>query len=308
MLASAVERSRRAAGGGPPIDHDLTCPGCGYNLIGLARDAACPECGATKRHGVSLQVASCDAIEIPPAGLRLMAIGARLMAGPALLLPLCFAWADAEPYSWAKVLAHGVTLAVGLVWIAGVIILTIMPRLEDRDVALQPPPWWANLRLLSRAGAVFPALAAAMGLWLSLDVRLAGTVVEWSIPVLRALSAAGLIPVCCLATMLAEGGRDDDQAARLRVCLWLLPPLLILHSLGVWFGPLAFWIRGGFVVGVVLGGGVLIVMLALGLGALGSTLAWAARHAEADEERSARRARREEARIRRATPGGGAGR
>lgn len=274
---------------------DFPCPQCGYNLKGLKRSDACPECGCTTRRSMSWQLTSCEAPELPVRHLRRLAWGARIMAPVALVMPAGMLWAEYEVPSWAKVVANAVAVLLALGWALGVGLITVTPHLRKREIALTPPAWWANLRPMARLAAAFLLGYAFVGLLQSLR-PFPGPTLEWTGYVLGILAGLGMVPLLCLLTLFAEGGRDDDLATRLRACMWLVPIVVLLHVLP----PLgtSLLTTTGWNVRMFIGLIGIPVVLCHGLFCLGSIFSWAALHREQDMERRERLRAREQSALR----------
>ncbi len=203
------------------IDEDRECPGCGYNLRGLPKGGACPECG--RKIGGKTSARYRDAITYaPPSYLRTLCNGLWIMAVSLPILPVSLCVVGAAPIGSAA-------WALGA-WIA----LTKRPLTDDT----RPDPVLDSDKL--RQAARWTQLALVAGsvlLWLALQVG-AGSPVAVVLGVLAALSllvgVVGYIPLSIYLTAIAEWAAHDSAAGRLRATAWFM--CVLGAGLAVCFG------------------------------------------------------------------------
>lgn len=220
-----------------PIDLDLSCPGCGYNLRGLKEGKRCPECGlaveARRDEGDPLLAGGWSGPRKMRAGLAIaflclvMAVAARLVlfvGGVARI---------------GTGLAGGYLLA-GLVlsaaWTVAALLLT-PPRLDRH---------WSWMRPVRRVIRVSqPLWVAGYLCWLMGAGNSSDLLIDAG-RVLRLVAGVGAVMLAFVLCRIARTVEREDAARRLNAAVWLLPIATLLPQLFrgsvAWFTLIPFFL------------------------------------------------------------------
>ena len=220
--------------------HDAPCKRCGYNLKGLVKGDKCPECGY-QRKGGGVLAARDNLLYAPPGYLRILQVGAMLMAAGVLGAGLVAALGVVGGPERAIV---GVRLVASGLWLAGVWIMTA-PRQVSERTPVNPKEEWKVGRWVNRGTQCCWLLATVAAMAeLSAAAPLGGGVTAWSVSagMLELVATFGLVPLAFQIAELADWGADSGLASRLRGAAWGLTVFGII----VYAGALAPTLLGPF--------------------------------------------------------------
>lgn len=278
-VEEAARRTTRRTGQRAIIEADWPCPKCSYNLKGLKKPGACPECGT--RYGESPIDTEAAAIHYEPlhaAALRVLTPGvSALIVGGWLLIaglgaPVVFGLLPSLAPTSGSPLRLGVLAAIGVfavpgtaAWLLGVWMITLSPasRAEPaRDDGLPAPgslaarPVWM---IWSARGCAPGLLGGALGLCLALWPGMTAYEELFSTVamVCLAVGALGTLPLVLLISDLCERAECDEPRMAASFAVWVLPAggagLALAHLLPHWLGWLGSLIGGlGWMCGWVL--------------------------------------------------------
>jgi hypothetical protein len=262
---------------GKPIDQDMQCEYCGYNLRGLSYGKACPECGTPIQYRREPDLAFYDMPLPLIKGFRLscwMAILAFLgmvafwvidglrggsAAGAVLALMVVGLWLTAvwrltQPLNVPQAVAHGFS-----------------PRSRLRSAAR-----WLQLGWLLALGARLAALAPAV---LAPPSILYGRLTVFGVLV-------GIVGIGALALFLARFAnwvRDEFAVRAFTTAVWgwvfLTPLLLLLPVIQVTVGPLVVFLLPALIVVIIVLVLVTVAALPVGLYSLSRSVDWSVIHA-----------------------------
>lgn len=214
-----------------PIEGDVACVQCGYNLRGLARGGQCPECGgpimASFGRGRFLFR---NLIEAPIAYLKVLRVGFIVLAVCVVALATAIILTRTIGGIGPALLAAGISL----VWWAGIILATTseypdgeLKRMQDRlrwlrmaNRTLQTV-WaaaWSLVAiaeiLLARQNAAIAAglVAAQYDHWI--DLASLGSTILLGIGLLT------LVPLCVHFGEIATAAGNGSMATRLSLAAW----------------------------------------------------------------------------------------
>jgi hypothetical protein len=222
-----------------PIDRDLHCASCGYNLRGLMTGRNCPECGQiislTRSLDDPLLSGTLDERRKVQLGLTLIAFCAIAVAACRIGFPVAWSLAWGRQPMWHYIVFG---LAMSVMWAAGAWLIT-PPRLGPSHARLRP------VRRLIRATQ--PLIVVAYLCWLLVEARYAGTTAGDRLTGCALLvsvpAAAGMLLVGVWLVVLAEDAGLDAAAGAINLSLWVVPILsaiVIFIPLQLPFFALAF--------------------------------------------------------------------
>jgi hypothetical protein len=197
----------------PPIDHDLPCAICDYNLKGLAPDANCPECGPPVARTFTAELAQSD-----PAWLRFQA--------RSMVLLVAFVLVNHVPYVGR--------LGGTAVWTALSIVATLVAawgcwRLATPEPASPPDHGHAfRQRALRLAAVVLALFIVGMHVRALLHPALVVSVALGAVVCLVAATAL----VGLFLRDLARRSRDRSLLLHARIVLWAFPLTQVGELLG----------------------------------------------------------------------------
>jgi len=242
FLSPKFLKYRRAAELGP-IDEDLPCPQCGYNLRGLNHGRNCPECGTPIELTYTAKdyLLSGDEVQRAQwkAGLGLGIISLSVILAARLL---CFVASTALS---GPELARAYLIAAAAGWTGWTLAAWLItpPALDDA---------WPKLRRMRLAGRWLELLWlpawACLIVWLALPGAGRGHVLFLLSLTGRAAAGVGLLLLIFILLRIAEAAELERPARRLNLALWFLPiatvfllviPVQITWSSLLLFGPLA---------------------------------------------------------------------
>jgi uncharacterized membrane protein len=243
FLSPKFLKYRQAAEHGP-IDHDLPCPRCGYNLRGLNYGRNCPECGSPIEltHTASDALLSGDEAQRAQwkTGLGLGVISLSVILAARLL---CFVASTALT---GPELARAYLIAAAAGWTGWALAAWLLtpPALDDT---------WPKLRRMRLAGRWLALLwlpaYACLIVWLALPGAGRGHALFLLSVAGRAAAGVGMLLLVYLLLRIAEAAELEGPVRRLNLALWFLPiatvfvlviPVQIAWSSLILFGPLAF--------------------------------------------------------------------
>lgn len=212
-----------------PYEGDWPCRKCGYNLKGLQRGSRCPECGFAPPQRASVLSARDNLLYAPLGYLKLLRLGALLMAlgvvGAVLQVGLGFFVSEA--------IVTAMRLLIGAGWLGGVWIFTA-PRQVNERTPVNPQQEWKRLRWVNRGtqacwllGSLVATSAGAAGAPGALEI-VAG--------LLGVVALFGLAPLAVQIADIAEWGADTGLASRLRGAAWGVIVFGVIIYLG-FLGP-----------------------------------------------------------------------
>ncbi len=219
-----------------PLDQDVPCLVCGYNLRGLRTDGRCPECGTPvgrSLHGNYFRFAG-------PAYVRTLARGMSLVLWGFLLPIIAVIVAIGLSYGhmgdWAGILVAVVGLGSAALQVLGAWLVTAPdPCRLDRDAQL-------NARRLYRAGAVMFALYVVLsivsrhGMALRLGLRSADIILTAGTALTGLGAFVGFIASFVYFRQLALRIPDRPLAESTRKVMWglIVTPLVgLVLTVGV---------------------------------------------------------------------------
>lgn len=247
----ALQDLRRATPG-LIISEDRPCRACGYNLLGLKDDGACPECGHKVRAPKRAPQFTDQMSDAPLSWLiRFRRGGTLLCAGGWGITLGLIAWAICGHIACVLF-----ALAMSLAWLAGTLIVTLprpglgllvgTPALRagrlDLGAQSDPAAEWKLWRTGARAtqpawtlALLGAALIQVNGWYTPLAVAPVG--------VLLLIGVAGWWPLMLHQSNLAYWACDTDLCTKLRHCSWA-------SALGMGIGAAMFGLVGGLMGGV----------------------------------------------------------
>lgn len=275
-FSSKAVAAREALARGP-IDDDIACPICGYNLRGLTWGRACPECGSIAQPsrwqgiGDALAAADVDQRAALRLGFGLGALCVLIALSAKILFTAWSIFGGAAGSGWLISTYVIVVLANSAVWVWAVWLMT--PAHVDKHLRI--PRVRRTARVLAWG---FPA-----GFALLAAVRLGGMAggpagdTAWAIALaLRLAGGVGVVFLLAVVERAAIGSELEDEARRSASAMWLLwiPTVLLMvfPSTMAWFTivPLGmvmfFWAW-------------LMIAMARALYGIHSHLRWMKRHA-----------------------------
>lgn len=269
-VEEAARRTAQRTGQRAVIEADWLCPTCSYNLKGLKKPGACPECGTrygespidTDAATVQYEPLSASALRVLTPGMTALAVGGwLLLAGLAVPIVLALlpslAPASDSPLRLGVLAAAGVFAAPGAAaWVMGVWMLTLSPasRAEQARDDGRPEPGSLAARpvwlMWSARGCAPGLLAGTLCLCLSLWPGMADYQELFSTVamVCLAVGGAGTLPVVMLLTDLCRRAESEAPLMTLSFAVWVLPAggagLALAHLLPQWLGWLGSIIGG----------------------------------------------------------------
>lgn len=217
-----------------PVEGDVACFKCGYNLKGLARGGNCPECGAPVSRSIGRGRFLYKNLTDAPLGyLKLLRLGFFLLAGVVVGLLVAVVVAFRMGGLSASLLVAGLSVA----WWGGVYLVTTseyppgeLHRLYDRLRWLR----WANRVLQASWGAAWALSAVQILLMAQQNSLVASGATEAAIGaldvwiraaglasfVLQIIGLASLIPLCIHFAEIAGAAGDNSLETRLGLAAW----------------------------------------------------------------------------------------
>jgi hypothetical protein len=175
QYVQALENAEDVAAATGPLDHDVTCRFCGYNLRGLMREGQCPECGSAIVRSLApdwLRFSNPDWLGRIGLGASLLRLAALVGAAYyAIYALLWFARYGPPPILWAWEALSGIAVVANLLAAVGAVYLAAAEPSKG-DI-----PAHAKLRRWIRILAAAPVVAAAAvvigwgGWWISTPLR-----------------------------------------------------------------------------------------------------------------------------------------
>jgi hypothetical protein len=208
----------------PMIVDDHPCPGCGYNLRGLAANARCPECGLRTVRAERID----DPLSQMPLGiirtLRLGCWSASAWITGVIILAMLNVWSGFGGAGLA-----GFLVAAALLWQVTAVLLTPSFTLPQAVWHGFGPK--SRLRIAARWLQVGWLLGA--GANLLRDAQPAAQpvpdwILAWSTGLGVLVGLAGLVTLGVLLTGLAEWARDEDAAKAFGFSMWMTPIATVL--------------------------------------------------------------------------------
>jgi len=276
-----LEYRKRSLEPPKPIDADLHCSTCGYNIRGLTVGRNCPECGTQ----ITRDIGSADVLlDGSESDRQRTKWGLTLLAFALIGTPIkClggFIWLVFFPSSANTFVLAGFDLAFALAWAAGTWLL-LSKRLDAHN------PNWRVPRLIARWTQMF--FPISLGLWLlaatqSANVGASSTLLklELALTILGYLGAIGLV---LTLHRLACGAELDTSARRINLAMWMLSiPSLILMTIP----DQVFWVSLLLIGPVVLVWCWFVLMLGRGVLTMQRHVSWSLRLAQDAPLRSQR--------------------
>ncbi len=199
-----------------PIDHDLPCRHCGYNLRGMTADKQCPECGTN----VGLSLLGDQLRYSDPAWVRSLARGmtwilwsmviSLTFAVMSLAVPFVFFTHQPGPPAYLEPLLQVIGLIPQALFLVGIWFLT-MPE----PGVIEKSDW--SLRNVVRWTVIFSAVFAMINAGFSMTSEL-GSAVAGLLGGILGLVA--YITLFVFARRLALRVPDYDLAKQTRIVMW----------------------------------------------------------------------------------------
>lgn len=238
VLGIVAGMELEAAGGGARVEGEVRCLNCGYDLRGLAREGACPECGAAvadSLRGNLLRYASAEYLKTLHTGVFLVQASIIVQIVGTLGMVVVVAATVGAGAMVATLAEHAITLllsAAALMSVAGWWMFSSPNPAEtgeDRGV---------TARQVVRATVVISALGTIAN-------QVAGVVY---VPAPGAVGAGGAMPSDLVGMAIAATGVISTIAwavwffAAMRYLRWLAPRLPDVRvyeraKLMMWLGP-----------------------------------------------------------------------
>ncbi len=227
FLSSKYLKYRQAAELGP-IDHDLACTSCGYNVRGLKWRQNCPECGTTIEPELAHDVLLAGEWRERSAWRLGLLIGALSLSG-AVLMRLGFLVGSVTGFAAGGAWAYLVTgVVLGTTWTVAAWLMT--PRR-----LLTHWPRLGGVRVFIRVSQVlWPAAYLNWMIGLADGAAVLG---DWS-RVLRFVAGLGVVLLAYVLIRVAEEAERESASRRLVAVVWFLP---ITTLLGHAFPPSINW-------------------------------------------------------------------
>lgn len=278
-----------AQGGGPEIDRDRPCAGCGYNVRGLKISGVCPECG--------LPIRSTSNIDDPLSSMPLEVIRKFRLgswAASACVIAMAAVMMVSGVGGWLMLEFKLALIGIAGAWVVSVFLLT--PSLTQRQATVRGFTSRSRLRTAARwlqpgwiVAAVASALAFAIPAAQATAVSMLNTLTTAG--VLAGL--AGFVTVGILLERLSEWVRDAFAEKCFNWAIWFIP-----ITTGGLFIDAMF---GGMGLGVVRIGCIFIIfwlicLLAFPVGvlSLSRSVSYAAVHAHERMDREKRKFKRDQ--------------
>lgn len=248
----ALPSTSDASIGGLPIAADRPCASCGYNLVGLRIGQSCPECGLPIALPSARDALDDNLVRAPMGYLRLLMLGLGMMGAVSIgVLALALfasstfgaaslqsAWPTmlgrlnaqgvgtiAAGAPWFFLIAPWAGLAFALLWIGGLVILTL-PRpkfaFSNADDARDP---WLRLGYIVLGLEAWWLPAALAYFWLVRHASvgapgapggLVEKVVGVGFYVAFAIAGLGMLPLALHLSRFADWASDTKLADRFR--------------------------------------------------------------------------------------------
>jgi len=197
-----------------PIEFDVACQRCTYNLRGLRPDGRCPECGAP----IHVSLASELLQFADPAWLKRLALGGRIVQVVAVLVALATvpsAWLAFQHWKYIVAPVFVLSGAVLGLLAGGWLLTSPNPRLLSEE------RWYANRRIIRAilvpnfvsvaTSALVGSVAPGNDLWVLIQI------------VAGPLGILGLVGIVCLSRYVASLARrlgDQRTMALAKIYAW----------------------------------------------------------------------------------------
>jgi len=238
----------------PTVSYSLPCVGCGYELVGLAEDALCPECGLSIGRSISgdhLLASSKEHRQKLARGVRLAMLGAWAGWVSLTLLSLYALVAHSGDPVATGAMAVPVAIAMAITFLASGVGWRVLTTADPDHIGDGGESWVQRfvLRLYAMfLGYAAPILVlaslalASMSSWGGQGLGSAFVLVLFSLGILPTLALSGAIAaeVSWLARRLLEGNLADS-ARGLAPTGWVALGLLVVAAQFSWISLAGWW-------------------------------------------------------------------